>query len=589
MPPADALRFPMNLRGELRSLLQHRLVAGGLWLLLAGLTARGHAADPWSLAPLTLYSAIVLFWSVNSILARRRPHEIALSGTHVFVPTLRRWNGTRKVPISALQRIAWSRFRGTPYLTLGIASDWPARLPVSGFVSEEDAHRFTDALALRTRLRPQVLTADQAPTRLALVLALILVLAYVARLWTTNDFSIGLLEWGGINRVLVLDGQWFRLVTSALVQTDPVHLVIHVGLLLLFLPDLQRLMGSAAVVVLLFISTVGGALGALANQPQLATVGASAGAYGLLGAAAWLWFTERRRAPLALFDIPVWALGSVITADLVLSLFAAYGAMSLAGYAMGFIIGAGFTGVMQRSARLLGPLLAWAGLAVSAVVLFAVGIWLVNAAAGNSVASIALTLVTSSHGSLDDANYGAWSLATAANASQQELAGVRDALSARLEHVAGVPGTVQDTLATLHYRTGQFESAVAIESAAMDEEPDNNIATQLARFERAAGNKLQQLPLKLVNRDGKICIVDGPATPVDVDVLLLRTSQRPQNADLLGLYRVARMRGEQCLTSPPSTDSAPVTFSVSRAVPSTSSAKTTAQYWAVNPAFLTLP
>ena len=585
VPPADALRFVVDLRGQQRGVLVHAAAAAGLWLVFALLLHTGRPAQPLFVIPVALYTVLAVFWVISCFGARRRPLEIALTSAELFMPTLRRWTGMRRVPLTALRRIDRYRLNGTGYLGLGVRAQWPLTMPLAGFASADDAHRFVDALALRTRLRVQVLRADREPTLLAITLAAVLVLAYLGRAWAASELSYGLLEWGGLNRVLVLEGHWFRLVTAALVQTDPLHLAIDVGLLLLFLPDVERLMGSASAILLLAAGTVGGSLAALAAHPDAATVGASATVYALLGAATWLWFTERRRVPLALFNVPAWALGSLLTIDLVLTLVNPF--MSVAGQGMGFIIGAGVTGLLQRSTPLLRTMLAWAGVAAGAAALLAVGAGMTRAFTTDAAVAIARTLVTSHHATIDDANYGAWSMATDPNAPLHELENVRTALAKRIDRAGEVPAAVRDTLATLHYRRGDFETAVAIESRVLDEAPDRLSATQLARFELAAGPASDQVPVQLERRAGTACIVAGPPDPVDVDVVVTRGA-----GQLIGLFRILRVRGEHCLDTPPALVGGAVTMSISRAVHTVAAARTEpliARFWPADAALAALP
>ena len=107
VPPADALQFPLDLRAEQRSLLAHTLTACLLWLAFALVSRAGRLPPEMYLVPLSMYSALACFWLVSAIGARRKPAQIALTSTDLFVPTLRRWTGMRRLPLTALRRIHW--------------------------------------------------------------------------------------------------------------------------------------------------------------------------------------------------------------------------------------------------------------------------------------------------------------------------------------------------------------------------------------------------------------------------------------------------------------------------------------------------
>ncbi len=85
--------------------------------------------------------------------------------------------------------------------------------------------------------------------------------------------------------ILVDDGQWWRVVTSAFTHAGLLHLGLNMLALLLFGSELERQLGKARYLTVYLVSALGGAaslqlLGAYAGG----VVGASGAIYGLLGA-----------------------------------------------------------------------------------------------------------------------------------------------------------------------------------------------------------------------------------------------------------------------------------------------------------------
>lgn len=85
--------------------------------------------------------------------------------------------------------------------------------------------------------------------------------------------------------VLVDDGQWWRVVTSAFTHASLVHLALNMLALLLFGSELERMMGKARYLTVYLVAALGGAAALQLFGAYLGgVVGASGAIYGLLGA-----------------------------------------------------------------------------------------------------------------------------------------------------------------------------------------------------------------------------------------------------------------------------------------------------------------
>ena len=94
-----------------------------------------------------------------------------------------------------------------------------------------------------------------------------------------------LVAMGGVSRRLVLaDGQWFRMLTAAFIHSSAAHLILNC-LALFFGRALEKAVGSAWFLAIYLMAALGGsALSIVANSVSLLSVGASGAILGIFGA-----------------------------------------------------------------------------------------------------------------------------------------------------------------------------------------------------------------------------------------------------------------------------------------------------------------
>jgi membrane associated rhomboid family serine protease len=82
----------------------------------------------------------------------------------------------------------------------------------------------------------------------------------------------------------VADGEWWRLITSAFLHANLIHLFFNMLFLWWFGRPLENLIGPGRFLSVYLVSALAGAAGALLFSPEGITVGASGAVFGILGA-----------------------------------------------------------------------------------------------------------------------------------------------------------------------------------------------------------------------------------------------------------------------------------------------------------------
>jgi len=93
---------------------------------------------------------------------------------------------------------------------------------------------------------------------------------------------------------LVADGEWYRIITAALLHGGLMHLAFNMYALYLFGPRLEQQVGSPAFLALYVASAAGGGMASyLFGPPLQVSIGASGAIFGLFGA--WMFVAWKMR------------------------------------------------------------------------------------------------------------------------------------------------------------------------------------------------------------------------------------------------------------------------------------------------------
>jgi membrane associated rhomboid family serine protease len=176
-------------------------------------------------------------------------------------------------------------------------------------------------------------------------------------------------------KIGVVDGEWYRIVTSGFLHADLIHLGLNMYLLYVLGRMLEPVVGRWAFGLSYLFALLCGSFGALLLSPDDLTVGASGAVFGLMGLAVML----QRSRGINPFDTGI---GGLIVLNLVFT-FAFSGAISVGGHVGGLIggliAGAVLVELPQRSRAMPSviPLLTMAALSTAVVgaSLWAASLW----------------------------------------------------------------------------------------------------------------------------------------------------------------------------------------------------------------------
>lgn len=361
----------------------------------------------------------------------------------------------------------------------------------------------------------------------------------------TFESAEAMLRLGANSRALIDQGQWFRLFTANFLHGGAVHLYMN-GLALLWLGAvIERLLGPARLVVIYLVSALGGAAASVVIPRGLYAVGASTAIFGLLGALGALHLRVGKQLPLGFRQSRRWWI-LIIVINGALPLLVPI--IDISGHIGGALAGVGVGLLLfARTPRLEpGKPAGWGvrATAVALCVAFAGAFaWAVQWGTQPDAGERALATVVAEAESPEALNAMAWQIAVDPAASESELT-----LAARLAERAlalSEQPELMDTLATVRYRLGDYDAAIALERRAIAAKPQPFYYAQLARFLDARLEKegpIGSTEGVTVKRAGDDLLLEAPqASAVDV---LVGPAGRP-----VGLLRL-RFEGETRTAAP---------------------------------------
>ncbi|MBK8013888.1 MAG: rhomboid family intramembrane serine protease [Deltaproteobacteria bacterium] len=401
------------------------------------------------------------------------------------------------------------------YLHIG-TRDGRVVIPVAAFATQEDVER----LMTEVRARVTAFVADgaerlelferrakalsfipQGRTPVTQVLLLLLVVGYGLEDLSgafTDMTGLTLLALGANSPILVRSGEVFRLVTANFLHGFPLHLFLNAVAIWNLGSVIERSIRSHRLLFVYVMSAIGGSVVSVAWNASSISLGASTAAFGLLGS--FLLLHIRKMVPAAFRQTRFWwvvTLGvnaalpiGIIQANAQFGMSLPY--IDMAAHVGGLLSGVLATWVVLPTRISLPPtkhapwyVRALAGLTVI-VLVTGVGLGAVNYFNPRYTGLQRATQMLERSDLLDamGKNQFAWLVAIDPSSSRRDLelalAAAKAAWAAMSEPNAR--DGIEDTVATLEYRLGAFDEAIAREAGILSRSPNNVYASQLARF-----------------------------------------------------------------------------------------------------------
>jgi membrane associated rhomboid family serine protease len=227
--------------------------------------------------------------------------------------------------------------------------------------------RCPECAGQRTQVRTarSISTPGGAPTVTAFLIGInvIIFLASGAFNFDSSGGNSLFVKWQLADTYIADQHQYYRLVTSAFLHENLIHILFNMYLLWVLGRMLEPQIGSRRFGLIYAVALLGGSLGAIVQMGLTsATVGASGAVFGLMGAA---FFELRHRG----FDPMRSGLGPLIAINLIFSFL--FSGISWGGHIGGLVFGSLVALGFHAAQRVRQPLLGWAagiGLGVVAVV-----------------------------------------------------------------------------------------------------------------------------------------------------------------------------------------------------------------------------
>lgn len=310
------------------------------------------------------------------------------------------------------------------------------------------------------------------------------------------------IRWGALSGPLVDEGEYFRLFAANFLHRHPLHIGLNMFGLYLLGYLLERLLGSWRFLWLYLASGLTATVCSwLLSAPPI-SLGASGAVFGLLGGLAAANLKYGHELPLG-FRQPrkvwAWLLGANVALPALVYVLPLGFRIDVAAHGGGFIAGLLVCGAYFLGQKNIEPNRACGlhtkGAALIAALCFgaALGKGVAYASQWTEETYLEVASKLEAEATPEALNNHAW-LAAAINPQadrsllEQGLTYAQRAVEAEPDQPAFI-----DTLATVQFRLGHFEEAIALEAKAMAMNPGPVYASQLARF-LAAEQAAQQTP-----------------------------------------------------------------------------------------------
>lgn len=189
--------------------------------------------------------------------------------------------------------------------------------------------------------------AKQQPVTIGL--CLLLVGIYIAEVVVSGGLTIGLstlYDFGGLVTVGVgVDGEWWRLLTAGFIHASLMHILMNTVVIYFIGKILETTLGSIQLATIFILGVLGGSLLSITlGSLNVIYIGASSGAFAMVGAVIYLGLQEKHRGA---WVQQMQTMLIFVAMNLLFSLFDP--TIGIWGHVGGFIVGLAVTGNLLQS------------------------------------------------------------------------------------------------------------------------------------------------------------------------------------------------------------------------------------------------
>lgn len=181
----------------------------------------------------------------------------------------------------------------------------------------------TDDINKKTEIENKKYENVFKPKRIIItkILIAINILMYILGLVIGDNFSYNLIVLGANNRGLVLDGEFYRLITSAFLHGSLLHLVVNMYSLWIIGSQVETYIGKLKYLIIYLLSALMGSLFSIVFLENSLSVGASGAIFGLMGSLLYFGYHYRlylsnaltsQIIPIVIFNLALGFLSSSI-------------------------------------------------------------------------------------------------------------------------------------------------------------------------------------------------------------------------------------------------------------------------------------
>lgn len=319
------------------------------------------------------------------------------------------------------------------------------------------------------------------------MLGILLLIFLLQQTGGSFDSPLSLIRFGANSRTLVLDGQWYRLLSASFLHVTPEHIMMNAIAIFSLGFAVERLVGASRFTIIYLFSALTGAAASMLSMQAATSAGASTAVFGLLGSFAYLQFRYRTLIPAG-FQQPMSTWILIFGVNAILPIFVPQiDWMAHVGGLAGGLLATYL--LMLKGTQLPLP-------RATTAIRFVAGMFIVTFLAGLTRAAEHYEKndrrdeVRVAEGIGDPLsravalNFIAWMEAIDPGATTSNL---EAALKAAEEALASTTANellfqIRDTVATLHYRLGDYDRAIAVQADVLEDTQTEFSATQLARF-----------------------------------------------------------------------------------------------------------